>query len=523
MVEIFFGRTISMTTTQTPTPALPTNLTANDPELIVLDDGSRVLLVTANDQSLSGIWAQRYDDQGNAVGQLEQLNTTITASYQSNPEVVALSQTELLVTWIDNGGGGGDLYTQTLTLNPDGSMTPGPETQINTATAANYSKDFEVTVLEDGGYVMVWYEFHATASGRSVYAQHVKADGSTNGPFLAPDPGTVNQTEAEVLALKDTDGDGKAGFVITWSANNGLWGSDATGGIYGQMYDENGVAIGTEFHVNTTTASEQDQSRMVASDDGGFMVLWHHDGSPTEIRFQNFNADGSLDGSEGTLQTTVSLNNIAVNAESWQAISLSDGGLAIAWHDSYGNLYVQSFDFDGNAITAETLIDTNNTIGNGAGFALDLDQLPDGQLIVTWEEDISDDIYTQTIDAPPAVGAVTASSAQESTTQDSEILDKIVADRGSELPRCILPDEENRDIIEPETFVFVSKAVPEQVPGTTEVDEFLTLLDLTSNNEAEIENTEISPQALTVQEMWPTNDKGFSELPSIQVDDIVFN
>jgi Ca2+-binding RTX toxin-like protein len=67
------------------------------------------------------------------------------------------------------------------------------------------------------------------------------------------------------------DGD----FVVTWSSYH----QDGSGyGVYAQRYNAAGVAQGTEFRVNTTTANGQRWSTVAMSADGDFVVAWTSSG-----------------------------------------------------------------------------------------------------------------------------------------------------------------------------------------------------------------------------------------------------
>ena len=58
-----------------------------------------------------------------------------------------------------------------------------------------------------------------------------------------------DQKMHDVTGLVGTD----AGFVVTWSSLQ-----DGGGyGVYGQLYDSQGVAVGDEFRVNTYISSTQ--------------------------------------------------------------------------------------------------------------------------------------------------------------------------------------------------------------------------------------------------------------------------
>ncbi|MEX5566177.1 hypothetical protein SM764_22525, partial [Pseudophaeobacter sp. 1A16562] len=273
-----------------PQQLVPTTLVASDPALSVTADGGRVLFFAQADAGDNyGIWAQRYDANGVETGAIYQINTVETGR-QVKPEVTVLKDGRILLSWMSGGTVDGTGEVRGRILDANGNLMSGNDDFLITPadTTANYARDQEVTALEDGGFVAVWYEYHDDSSLRGIYGQHFDATGTAVGDdFRIRDPQYYGENEAEVLALKDADGDGKAGFVVTWSANSGLWGSDATGGIFGQIYKPDPVtgdmeAVGSEFHVNTTTNEEQEQSQMLALADGGFMVFWLHDDNPQD-------------------------------------------------------------------------------------------------------------------------------------------------------------------------------------------------------------------------------------------------
>jgi VCBS repeat-containing protein len=86
------------------------------------------------------------------------------------------------------------------------------------------------------------------------------------------------------------------GFVVTWSS----FGQDGSGlGIYGQLYDGSGLAVGGEFQINSYTDDNQNSPQIASLGDGGFVVVWNsfgQDGSNYGVYSQRFNADGTLYG-----------------------------------------------------------------------------------------------------------------------------------------------------------------------------------------------------------------------------------
>ncbi|MBH0183476.1 MAG: hypothetical protein HP490_17865, partial [Nitrospira sp.] len=78
-----------------------------------------------------------------------------------------------------------------------------------------------------------------------------------------------NQSQSMVTGLVD------GGYVVSWMSN----GQDGSGtGIYAQRYDVQGLMVGGEVRVNSTTASNQSQSVVTGLADGGYVVTWTSNG-----------------------------------------------------------------------------------------------------------------------------------------------------------------------------------------------------------------------------------------------------
>ncbi len=108
------------------------------------------------------------------------------------------------------------------------------------------------------------------------------------GEFLANTETAGNQQTHDVAGLVGTD----AGFVVTWSSMQ-----DGAGyGVYGQLYDSQGVEVGGEFRVNVETMGSQQDPSVTALADGGFFVSWEsagQDGSSYGIYGHRFDASGT--------------------------------------------------------------------------------------------------------------------------------------------------------------------------------------------------------------------------------------
>ena len=101
-------------------------------------------------------------------------------------------------------------------------------------------------------------------------------------------------------------------------------------GVYAQRYDASGNTAGSEFKVNTHTASSQDYPAVTSLNDGGFVVTWYsgHDGSADGVFGQRYSSSGSATGSQ------FQINSTTASAQAYPSISsLSGGGFVATWTD----------------------------------------------------------------------------------------------------------------------------------------------------------------------------------------------
>lgn len=150
----------------------------------------------------------------------------------------------------------------------------------------------EITVLEDGGYVVTWVNgFDFFLSGfqiNSIAARIFNADGTprTNA-FRVNDDNAFSYADPEVISL--TDG----GFAVAWSALNPEGGDQLD--TYVQTFDADGTARGNQTLVASTTEDDQ-QIPSMARTDVGFIIVWVDERSDdffdADIYGRYFNNDG---------------------------------------------------------------------------------------------------------------------------------------------------------------------------------------------------------------------------------------
>ena len=138
--------------------------------------------------------------------------------------------------------------------------------------------------------------------------------------------------------------------------------------VQAQMYDRWGNTVGSEFQVNTHTASDQSAPSITSLNDGGFVVVYHSNGSSADgnsygVYGQRYDASGSTVGSEFLLNTFKSGYQLYPSVT-----SLSDGGFVATWHSqnqdgggggSYAfGVHGQRYDASGNAVGGEFQVHT---------------------------------------------------------------------------------------------------------------------------------------------------------------------
>ncbi|GAB5522099.1 MAG: hypothetical protein RhofKO_43500 [Rhodothermales bacterium] len=265
-------------------------------------------------------------------------SATNHAYSQFNPAVAMNASGTYVIVWESNGSDGTDTDGRSIQAqhyNADGTVNIG-EFQVNTYTNGDQGEP-AVAIDDDGSFVVVWHSGGSSGTDtdhRSIQAQRYNADGTVNGGEFQVNTETHGQQMHPSVAM-DADGD----FVVVWQSTDGN-GADTDGaGIKGQRYDANGTAQGSEFLVNTYTASSQTAPSVAMDADGDFTVAWESRGSDgtdnqhASVQAQRYEADGTASDSQFQVNEAYTRSG---QKQAAVAMSADGSHFVIAWR-SWGS------------------------------------------------------------------------------------------------------------------------------------------------------------------------------------------
>lgn len=211
-------------------------------------------------------------------------------------------------------------------------------------------------------------------------------------PFLLFGAATLNDVRINELTEDDQDYprmamDAQGNFVVVWESDVDDY-DDVD--IYARRYNSAGVALGSEFRVNTTTEGYQEDPDVAMDANGNFVVVWEEDYS--DLHAQRYDSQGVPVGSEFQVMPADNndeLDNPAVAMD-------SDGDFVVAWtgyeyNSEDDQVFAQRYDSQGNAVGSVMAI--NNNLEDDK-YDVDVAMDADGDFVLVWEsEEDGEDYY----------------------------------------------------------------------------------------------------------------------------------
>ena len=390
---------------------------ANGHQNVATDkSGNSVVTWASNLQDGSGwgIFAQRYNAAGVAQGSEFRVNTT-TAGDQTDPCIAMGQNGNFVITWTSAAQDGSGLGVYAQRFNSSG-VVQGGEFKVNTTTAGDQS-DASVASSQLGSFVVTWTSAGQDGSGLGVYAQRYN---STTGLAVGGEF-KVNTTTAGDQSDSSVSMDWAGDFVIGWTSA----GQDGSGkGIYAQHYTLAGLALGSEFKVNTTTAGDQQNPTVAMDQYGNFGIAWASFGQDAAnswgIYGQRYLVTGTAQGTESPINTTTAgdqTNPVAgIDSNGNSLVTWTSNGQDGSGKGVYGQVINAA---DGSKVDVEFRLN-NTTAGDQQNSSVAVSAL--GQAVVVWTGndatstgvflarlDLTKDAYdvattTSTVNAAPTPG-----------------------------------------------------------------------------------------------------------------------
>ena len=314
------------------------------------------------------------------------INTT-TSQAQYQPALTALADGRFVCLWTDDSATSADAAGSAVRgqiFNADGTLS-GVEFLVN-STSSFFQFSPVLTHLSGGRFVAVWTDNSQNSglnSATDLRAQMFKADGSRLGTeFLVNTTTLSDQEDASITTLAN------GRFVVAWT-DGSVTADPSAAGIIAQLFNSNGTKSGVQFLVNTTTTGAQSEVSITALSNGRFVAAWDDesragtDNWGTGLRAQVFLANGSKFGAEIEV-------NIQITGNQYEptVTALANGRFVIGWTDA-GEMNVdtsvkaQVFAGNGSKVGAEFLVNTTTFAQQSTP---DFTTLADGRFVAVWTD-----------------------------------------------------------------------------------------------------------------------------------------
>ncbi len=358
-----------------------------DAAVAMSPDGGYILVWESNNQDDDGygIFAQRYDADGNVLGAEFKVNT-VFHKHQTDPAVAVADDGSFVVVWVseDQDGNNKGIFGQRF--DADGARV-GAEFQVNTYfNKAQITPD--VAMDATGRFVVVWASDDQDGDDYGVYGQVFDAAGASLGSEFRVNLTTARHQQAPSVAM-DQDGD----FVVAWQseiAGDNKW------DILARRFDADGLAKDVaEIQVSSVSDGTELAPDVTMDDAGNFVVVWqskdldYPDGD-YGIFQRRFDADGAAQTAKQSL-----VNSKVTKDQLAPTVAMSgDGSYIVAWQsekqdnlDGKSGVFVQRYAANGSTLGGEFRANTTTVKEQRAPAVAAGD---DGRFIVAWESDDED-------------------------------------------------------------------------------------------------------------------------------------
>lgn len=331
------------------------------PDVAASDSGFFVVWYNFVSGSSDEIFLMRFDFSGDSINARILVNDDGTIYNQAMPKIAMDKDGNFVVVWRDvRNGIDYDIYGQ---LFNSGGNKVGSNFLINDDGASYYQDGASCAMDSSGNFVVVWYDNRGGTY--DIYGQRFDPSGDTTGlggNFLINDD-VMSVHQYSPSCSMDKDGD----FVVVWDDQR-----DGNGDVYGQLFDNMGNTLGSNFRIDQCPGTESQYDPEVSMNKNNFVVSWYDGRSYTSIYKRRFNNDGTPVENEvmvNDLEGTYNQNRSAIDMN-------TAGNVVVTWLDYRipTGIYFQRLnilgDTPGENIRVDYGDDPDVTVANDSSFVI---------------------------------------------------------------------------------------------------------------------------------------------------------
>jgi hypothetical protein len=339
------------------------------------------------DGSDQGVYAQRFDGGGAAIGGEFRVNTSTLGS-QFAPAVDARSG-NLVVAWQSNEGGdiGAEIFAaHQLVANTDrraNSYTTGAQSAPAIATDSS------------GNTVVVWQSDGQDGFGLGIYGQRFDASGTPRGSEFHVSA-FVQDDQANPSVASSASG----AFVVVWQSSNEAFNYPIS--IYARRYSSAGAPQGSEFLAAAKTSFTLLNPSVSSDGAGNFVVVWNQGA----IYGRQFDTAGTP---LGPAFLVAGINGSGYGYR--PSVASATGGFIVVWRDFefFGppRPFIKGKRFDASGVSLGNIFSVvdSTAVASHPRIAAD----PSGDFVLVWQLDDKDGsdagIYAERLDIGGGQGA----------------------------------------------------------------------------------------------------------------------
>jgi len=358
-----------------------------EPAVSIDNNGNFVIVWSDERNGAWDIYAQRFSNDGIFLGSNFKVNDDTGNLLKNNPSIASNQRGDFVISWADKRDDYlSDIFAQRYSAN---GAALGDNFKVNTDFGNAIQHRSDISIDGDGKFIIAWEDRRNDLF--DIFFQCYSSEGSTIGENIIVGDNPEGTDQRNVSISSDIDGN----FNISWQDDRNDYGD-----VFARQYSNEGVPYGNCFKVNTDSGNDvQFFSEIFTNDNGDFRIVWE------DQRFGFIN--GEIYGQAYLNDGLPVEDNFKVNddvaSENQRLPSMaidSSGNLIYVWVDFRSgeeDIFAQRFSGDGTAIGSNFKVNDDTTVYNyisGPSVAAS----PDGSFVISWTDGRSGyclDIYSQ--------------------------------------------------------------------------------------------------------------------------------